>query len=784
MDQQSILEYLKTREGKKTLTMEELAAEMNLEGKELTELIRYIGNMELTGEIIKTKKGRIALPEDMGFYTGRIQLHQRGFGFLIQEKVPGEKAVPDVFIPPDKTKYAMNGDTVLVKVDTANFPEGGKQEGEVVKIVARNTTTIIGVYQENPNFGFVLPEDKKIRDDIFIPKGENLNAKNNDVVVCELVKFPGPDKSAQGKIISVLGRKGDPGVDMLTVLAKYNLPQEFPRKVLDFVEVIPRGIPQSEMGRRRDLRSEVIVTIDGADAKDLDDAVTVKKLENGSYKLGVHIADVTHYVKENNVLDEEALKRATSVYLLDLVIPMLPQKLSNDLCSLNPNTDKLSLSCEMEIDQHGTVKHSDIFESVIRTTERMTYDDVNAILEQQDEALTEKYRAIVPMFKEMEELFQILRQKRHVRGAIDFDFTESYIELNENGEPVDVRPFVRGVANRIIEEFMLAANECVAETYFWQKIPFVYRIHEDPDPEKLETFSEMATLMGVPIRLGRDIEPKDLQKVLERVKGTDAEHVLSKLLLRSMMQAKYSPNNLGHFGLAAKYYCHFTSPIRRYPDLQIHRLIKKQLNGELEGKQLERYHAIVAKASEISSEMERVAEQAEREVDDMKKAQYMHAHLGQEFEGVVSSVTNFGFFVELPNTIEGLVHINTLPQDVQYDEKRMILTSEHYGTLQLGQKVRVQVASVDIDNREINFQYLGRISEEGEFTQRKDYGEDNQPLVLGNFSGGRSRGRGRSEQKSSQSGEKKESHRKGPGFFQKKKDKASKKPASKGSRRK
>lgn len=785
MDQQSILEYLKSRQGKKNLTMEELAAEMNLEGKELTELIRYIGNMELTGEIIKTKKGRIALPEDMGFYTGRIQLHQRGFGFLIQEKVPGEKAVPDVFIPPDKTKYAMNGDTVLVKVDTANFPAGGKQEGEVVKIVSRNTTTVIGVYQENPNFGFVLPEDKKIRDDIFIPKGDNLNAKNNDVVVCELTKFPGADKSAQGKIISVLGRKGDPGVDMLTVLAKYNLPQEFPQKVLDFVEVIPRGIPQSEMARRRDLRSEVIVTIDGADAKDLDDAVTVTKLGNGNYKLGVHIADVTHYVKENNVLDEEALKRATSVYLLDLVIPMLPQKLSNDLCSLNPNTDKLTLSCEMEIDQHGTVKHSDIFESVIRTTERMTYDDVNAILEQQDEALTEKYKAIVPMFKEMEELFQILRQKRHVRGAIDFDFTESYIELNEKGEPVDVRPFVRGVANRIIEEFMLAANECVAETYFWQKIPFVYRIHEDPDPEKLETFSEMATLMGVPIRLGRDIEPKDLQKVLERVKGTDAEHVLSKLLLRSMMQAKYSPNNLGHFGLAAKYYCHFTSPIRRYPDLQIHRLIKKQLNGELEGKQLERYHAVVAKASEISSEMERVAEQAEREVDDMKKAQYMHAHLGEEFEGVVSSVTNFGFFVELPNTIEGLVHINTLPQDVQYDEKRMILTSEHYGTLQLGQKVRVQVASVDIDNREINFQYLGRISEEGEFTQRKDYGEDNQPLVLGNFSGGRSRGRGRTEQKSSRPGDqKKESHRKGPGFFQKKKDKTSKKPGSKGSGRK
>lgn len=773
MDEMKILDILKERQGKKSPTMDELASELNLEGKELTELIRIINNMEITGQVVKTKKGRLTLPENLGFFSGRIQLHAKGFGFLIQDKVEGEKARPDIFLPPDKTKNAMNGDTVLVKVDMKAYESGARDEGEVVRIIARNTTTVIGVYQESANYGFVVPEDKKIREDIFIPKGESLNAKNNDVVVCELTKYPSGDKNASGKVISVLGRKGDPGVDMMTVLAKYNLPQTFPQPVLDYVDRIPNVIPPQELERRRDLRGETIVTIDGADAKDLDDAISVVKLENGNYKLGVHIADVTHYVKEKSVLDEEALKRATSVYLIDLVIPMLPQKLSNDLCSLNPNTDKLTLSCEMEIDSHGTVKQSDVFESVIRTTARMTYDDVNAILTDHDEALTQKYEHLVPMFREMEALYEILNRKRMLRGAIDFDFTESYIVLDENGEPVDVRPFVRGVSNRIIEEFMLAANECVAETYHWQNLPFVYRIHEDPDPEKLQVFSDMATTMGVPIRFGGDIEPMDLQKVLANVKGTDAEHVLSKLLLRSMMQAKYSPNNLGHFGLAAKYYSHFTSPIRRYPDLQIHRIIKKQLNGQLAGPELERYHAVVAKTSLISSEMERVAEEAEREVDDMKKAQYMHARLGQVFEGVISSVTSFGFFVELPNTIEGLVHINTLPMDVMYDDRRMILTSDTYGTMSLGDRVRVQVAAVDVDNREINFEFLGRISEDGEFTKRKDH-LDRDPLILGTFQ----------KSKSRQTEPRKESKRKGPGFFEKKRKDNKKGNGKSGSKRK
>lgn len=733
MDANSIVDYLKERKSKNMPTMDELARELSLEGQERRDFSRLVGEMELNGLIMQTKKKRLALPEDLGFHTGRIQLHERGFGFLVHEKEEGKSPVEDVFIPPGKTGNAMYGDTVLVKVETVRHYDKEKVEGEVVKIISRHTSTVIGVYEDNPNFGFVVPEDKKIVTDIFIPKGESLHAKNGDVVVVELTKYPGESRNAEGRVISVLGRKGEPGVDLLTILAKYNIPREFPEKVLSYVSGMDAAVDQKELERRRDLTEEMIITIDGADAKDLDDAIMVKRLENGNYRLGVHIADVTHYVGENSPVDEEALKRATSVYLIDLVIPMLPQRLSNDLCSLNPNTTKLTLSCEMEIDTKGNVVHSDIFESFIRTTERMTYDDVNAILEKNDEALSRRYEKLLPRLHEMEELYRILNERRLRRGAIDFNFTESHIELNEQGEPVDIRPFERGVSNRIIEEFMLAANETVAETYYWQKLPFVYRVHEDPDPVKLEAFAETARLMGVQVHFGKDVEPRDLQLILEKVKGTDSEHVLSKLLLRSMMQARYAPVNLGHFGLAAKYYCHFTSPIRRYPDLEIHRIIKHQLKGELRQGKEERYSAIVKNVSEVSSDMERVAESAEREVDDMKKAQYMHAHLGEEFEGSISGVTGFGFFVELDNTVEGLVHITTLPPDVEFDERRMILTSATYGTLHLGTRVRIRVEAVDVTAGNIDFGFLGRINKEGEFTRRRDVTEDHEPLYLGNF---------------------------------------------------
>ncbi len=729
----SVRAYLAARNGKTMPTIEDLAAELGAEGRELTELIKIIDNMVVTGEITVTKKGRIARPEDQGFYAGKIQMHAKGFGFLIRESEKDKKTRKDIFIPPDSTMNAMNGDTVMVKLKNYVRPTDERLEGEVVKILKRNTSTVIGVYRESEKYGFVVPEDRKIKDDIYVRKEDSLNAKTNDVVVAEIVKYSTDSKAAEGKVISVLGRKGDPGVDMLTILSKYALPAEFPEKVIEYTDNIPSEITPEELEKRRDLTGETIVTIDGADAKDLDDAVTVEKLPNGNYKLGVHIADVTHYVREGSILDEEALKRATSVYLLDLVIPMLPRRLSNDLCSLNPDTLKLTLSCVMEIDAQGAVKEYDIFESYIRTAARMTYDDVTKILDG-DEETSEKYKNLVPLFKNMEELYRILRKKREDRGAIDFDFTESYIELDGEGNPIDVRPAVRGVSNRIIEEFMLAANECVAESMSWQRIPFVYRIHENPDPEKLATFALMASSMGYPIRIGKDIVPRHLQEILSRVKGTDAEQVLSGLLLRSMMQAKYSPNNLGHFGLAAEYYCHFTSPIRRYPDLQIHRIIKKQLKGEMAGKEIERYQAIVEKASIISSEMERVAQDAEREVDDLKKAQYMHSKLGEEFDGIISSVTNFGFFVELPNTIEGLVHTTEMPGDYIYDENRMVLSSTTGGTdFKLGDKVRIKVASVDVDARQINFAFLGRVDKEGDVFEAYDR-QKAEPIVVGNFS--------------------------------------------------
>lgn len=734
MKKEEILEFLSERKEKKLPDMQEIATGMNLDVRETSEMIALINNMERTGEIIITKKKRIALPEDMGYLRGKVQLNPRGFGFLILDSEKDKKTRNDIFLPPGSLNGAMNGDSVLVRLSDNTPYWKSEKEGEVVRIIKRNVTTLIGTYSNNRFSGIVVPDDKRIRDVIYIPEDEALSAKNGDVVVVEITRYPNENVRGEGKVISVLGRKGDPGVDMLAIFAKYNLPQEFPEKVMDYVSRIGDEISPEEISGRRDLRNQKIITIDGADAKDLDDAVTVRKLENGNFYLGVHIADVSNYVKEGSILDEEALKRATSVYLIDTVIPMLPQKLSNNLCSLNPGTEKLTLSCEMEINPEGKVVNHDIYESVIKTVHRMTYDDVTRILRDKDEKLIEKYSDIHEMLEEMEELYEILNKKRVKRGSIDFDFPESFIELNENGEPVDVRLYERAVSNRIIEEFMLCANETVAEHMYWTRMPFVYRVHEDPDPEKLEMFAQYASNLGFPLRIGRNIEPKHLQGVLDAVKGTEGEKVLSKLLLRSMMQARYSPSSLGHFGLAAEYYCHFTSPIRRYPDLQIHRIIKKFIKGEMTKTEIDRYTDRVDKVSMISSDMERVADAAEREVDDMKKTEYMHAHLGEEFKGVISSVTAFGFFVELPDTIEGLVHISELDPGLEYDDQHMKLVSVFDDTeFRLGMGVSVTVASADIDNREINFTFNGFTDESGNTIEREK--EPRETLVIGGYSG-------------------------------------------------
>ena len=615
----------------------------------------------------------------------------------------------------------MNGDKILVQI-TREDKNGKKREGEVVQILERGNKKFVGVYEDSRNFGFVVAEDTKINQDIFVSKRDRNGANDGDMVVVEITKWPEKRRSPEGRIVEILGKKGEKGLDILTIIKKFGLPEEFPQKVLDFAEGIEEEIPQKEYERRKDLRDIKMVTIDGEDAKDLDDAVSIEKLSNGRYKLGVHIADVTHYVREKNPLDKEALKRATSVYLIDRVIPMLPKKLSNGICSLNPKVDRLALSCIMIIDNNGKVLDHEICESVIRTNERMTYTDVTKILKDNDEELKKRYDYLVDDFKTMEELCNILYKKRIKRGAIDFEFEEAKITLDSKGKPIEIKPYEREIANRIIEEFMLVCNETIAEHMYWTNLPFVYRIHENPDEEKLEKFKEFVYNLGYFIKWNGEIRPRNLQEVLEKVKGKKEEIVVSTLLLRSMMQARYSPECVGHFGLAAQYYCHFTSPIRRYPDLQIHRIIKEHLNGKIDGTRAKKLTTLVDYASKQSSEMERLAQEAEREVDDLKKAEYMLDRIGEEFDGIISSVTSFGMFVELPNTIEGLVHITALDDDYYiYDEAHLCLIGERTKKIyRLGDTAKVVCSRVDIPNREIFFDIIESENEKQEIKASKE----------------------------------------------------------------
>ncbi|HEY5525320.1 MAG TPA: ribonuclease R [Clostridium sp.] len=698
----TLLEFMR-EEAYRPMDIQELVRVFEINGDEYKAFKKALKSMEKEGTIIRTQKDKFALPEKLGLVAGKLQAHSKGFGFLIPDN-EGEK---DVFLPSSFINGAMNGDKILVRV-TREDKDGKKREGEVVQIIERNNTKIIGVYEDSKNFGFVVAEDTRISQDIFIARKDNNGAEHGDVVVVQITKWPDKRRSPEGEVVEVLGKKGDKGLDILTIIKKFGLPEEFPPKVLNFADNIPDEIEAKEYKRRRDLRDVTMVTIDGEDAKDLDDAVSIEKLDNGRYKLGVHIADVSHYVREKNPLDKEALTRGTSVYLIDRVIPMLPKKLSNGICSLNPQVDRLALSCFMIIDDTGKVLEHEIMESVIRTDERMTYTDVTKILKYGDEELIKRYSNLVDDFKVMEELWGILNKKRLKRGAIDFDFEESKIILNELGKPIDIKPYDREIANKIIEEFMLVCNETVAETMYWANLPFVYRIHENPDEEKLQKFKEFVFNLGYVIKWTGDIKPRNLQDILEKVKGKKEETVVSTLLLRSMMKAKYSPESTGHFGLAAQYYCHFTSPIRRYPDLQIHRIIKEHLNGKIDEERKNMLKDLVDISAKQSSETERTAQEAEREVDDLKKAEYMLDRINEEFEGVISSVTSFGIFVELPNTIEGLVHITALDDDYYvYDEKHICLIGERTKKVyRLGDSVKVKCSKVDIPNREIFFEMI------------------------------------------------------------------------------
>nr|WP_066442644.1 ribonuclease R [Cytobacillus gottheilii] len=702
---EQLLSHMKD-EAYKPLTVQELEEAFGIEDSaDFKDFVKALVVMEEKGLVVRTRSNRYGLPEKMNLIRGKMIGHAKGFAFV----VPDEQGMDDIFIPPNETNNAMHGDIVLARVTAES--SGQRREGTIVRILERGIQQIVGTYTESKHFGFVIPDDKKFASDIFIPKASSKGAIEGHKVVVKLTTYPEGRKSAEGEVIEILGHKNDPGVDILSVIHKHGLPMEFPDDVLKQASDTPETIDESELKNRRDLRNETIVTIDGADAKDLDDAVTVTKLENGNYRLGVHIADVTYYVTEDSSIDREAADRATSVYLVDRVIPMIPHRLSNGICSLNPQVDRLTLSCNMEITEDGEVVNHEIYQSVIKTAERMTYHDVNKILEDEDEELIKRYEPLVPMFKMMEELAAILRKKRMQRGAIDFDFKEAKVLVDDEGAPKEVVIRERSVAERLIEEFMLAANETVAEHFHWMEVPFIYRIHEDPKEDKLRRFFEFITNFGYIVKgTANAVHPRALQEIIEEVQGKPEEMVVSTVMLRSMQQAKYDPESLGHFGLSTEFYTHFTSPIRRYPDLIVHRLIHTYLiEGKIDQATREKWNMLLPDIAEHSSNMERRAVEAERETDELKKAEYMADKIGEEYDGIISSVTNFGMFVELPNTIEGLVHVSYMTDDYyRYEERHLAMIGERTGKVfRIGDEITVRVVNVNKDERSIDFEIVG-----------------------------------------------------------------------------
>ena len=663
------------------------------------DLKNILDQMISKGIIILDNQGKYRTPSDdmkVGTFSGT----QRGFGFVIIE---GEE---DIFIPGEATKGALHGDKVTVIISEEQT--GRRKEGAIASIVERGKSEIVGTFEKSKNFGFVVPDNQKFAKDIFIPKEFTKGAVNGHKVVVKITNYGSVSTSPEGKVVEILGHVNDPGVDIMSVIKAYDLPVEFPEEVMRSLGKVPEEIDPEELANRMDIRELTTVTIDGEDAKDLDDAITITK-EEDIYHLGVHIADVTHYVKEGTPLDKEALKRGTSVYLVDRVIPMLPHKLSNGICSLNPDVDRLALSCFMDIDSKGTVIGHKIAETVIKSDRRMTYTNVAKIVEERDEETCKEYEGLVPMFLLMQELADILRERRHKRGSINFDFPESKIIVDKKGKPLEIKPYERNKATKIIEEFMLIANETIAEDYFWQELPFVYRTHDNPDDEKIKKLAIFINNFGYSIKIGQEeIHPKELQKLLIKVEDTPEEALISRLTLRSMKQAKYTVANTGHFGLSAKYYCHFTSPIRRYPDLQIHRIIKENLSGKLNEKRVQHYEKILFEVSNHSSQTERRADESEREVEKLKKVEYMMTHIGETFEGVISGITSWGMYVELPNSVEGMIRVSDMKDDYYiYDEEHYQMIGEHTKKVyKLGQKVMVEVVNADKVLRTIDFAFV------------------------------------------------------------------------------
>lgn len=682
---------------------EELAIKFGIEKKDMDSFFKILVGLEKEGLIIKAKNERYGLVDSDYLITGKLEGHERGFGFV----VPKEKNREDVFIPAENMNGAMHGDTVIATI-VKRQEDGKREEGEVIRILERGNKTIVGTFEDNRNFGFVIPDDHKISYDIFIPKSKTMNAKTNQKIVAEIVTWPEARRNPEGKVIEILGYLNEKGTDILSIIRQFDLPEEFPDKVQDMALSIEDEVKQEDMEERVDLRHLNTFTIDGFDAKDLDDAVSIEINENGNYYLGVHIADVAHYVKEKSIIDKEAVERGNSVYLIDRVIPMLPRELSNGICSLNPNVNRLCLSVLMEIDKSGNVIDHTIVESLITSKERLVYDDVSDYLENEDVRPKEELKTVAKELKLMEELCYILYEKRERRGSIDFDFPETKIILDEQGIPVEIRKEDRRIANKIIEEFMLVCNETVSEQFFWAETPFLYRVHEEPSSEKIANFNKLIRNFGYMLKGTQEIHPKELQLLTQEIKGKKEEALISTLLLRSMKKAIYSADSGIHFGLAAKYYSHFTAPIRRYPDLVIHRIIKMFINGKLSPKLQDKLNRNLPEIAEHTSMTERRAEQAEREVEDMKKAQYMSKYIGEEFEGIISSLTHFGIFIQLDNTIEGLVHFSNMLDDYyDFDEDKYHIIGERTKRVyNLGDPVKIRVMDANVAKRNIDFELL------------------------------------------------------------------------------
>ena len=718
----------KSRRSRKALNESEIAEALGISGAETGEMVTCLDELEAQGIIVQNRRGRYRQPEPDSIKAGEVQITRRGFGFLLPDD-----GSEDIFLPREDLNGAVNGDRVIVKIDTGrHLSRAGKRYGYVMKITERGVTEVTGTVMSRKNFAFVVSDNKRI-EDVYIAGNDTLGARNGDKVRAVITKYPTDEVGMRGRIVEIYGPAGDAKAELKAVLHQYDIPESFDEEVLKEADRVSgtapgaSGVSQTAgtaasdapgasagsgiYSGREDIRDKLIITIDGPDAKDLDDAVNVEKHDDGTFTLGVHIADVSNYVKEDSLLDKEALKRGCSVYLLDTVVPMLPEQLSNGVCSLNQGEDRLTLSMEAHISAAGEILSYRIFESVIRSSARMVYGDVSDIIERHDEALMKKYEALCPMIFAMDELAGILRDKRMKGGSLDFDIDESYIELDENGVPVDIRPAERRVANRIIEEFMLTANQIVAEHHYWMDVPFAYRVHERPDQDRMESFKAFAGTLGYSLRGSCDnIHPAALRDILIQAEGSDTEGIINRIMLRSMKKADYQPVCEGHFGLGFKYYCHFTSPIRRYPDLFIHRIIKEIIHGEpgsltVSEKRREELAAKAERACDVSSAQERNAVDAERTIEKKKKAQYMSARIGEQYDGIISGVLNSGFFVELPDTVEGYVSAESLTDDyysLDADNYRMI--GEHtHNVYRVGARVRVQVARVDIITDEIDF---------------------------------------------------------------------------------